>query len=56
VNFYQYLRAWVRHDPAHAIDMLRALPERREEAQVREWLDKVRWDDLDPSIVPQAPA
>jgi hypothetical protein len=55
VNFYQYLRAWVRHDPAHAGDMLRALPERQNDPAVREWLDQVRYDDLDPAIVPRPP-
>lgn len=55
VNFYQYLRAWVRHDPAHAGDMLRALPERRREPALREWLGGVRYDDLDPAIVPKPP-
>jgi len=34
----QYLQGWVKHDGIHAVDMLRALPEWREELLVQRWL------------------
>ena len=34
----QYLQGWVQHDGIHAVDMLRALPEWREELLVQRWL------------------
>lgn len=39
VVFYRYLVGWAKHDPIHVNDMIRALPERRDDAIVREWLD-----------------
>ncbi|GAB4326052.1 MAG: hypothetical protein Kow0010_08940 [Dehalococcoidia bacterium] len=35
----RYLAGWAKHDPIHVNDMIRALPERRGDAVVREWLD-----------------
>lgn len=39
INFGGYLIAWATHDPAHARDMLRALPERARDPALRIWLD-----------------
>ena len=38
ISFLEYLEAWTLHDPAHAMDMLKALPEKRADPQVRAWL------------------
>lgn len=38
VRIGQYLRGYSKHDPIHAVDMLRALPERRTPA-LDAWLD-----------------
>lgn len=41
INFGGYLIAWAKHDPAHARDMLRALPERAQDPGLGTWLDTV---------------
>lgn len=33
-----FLVGWAQHDPIHAADMLKALPERAADAELREWL------------------
>ena len=40
ITFLRYLQLWVAHDPAHAADMLRGLPELSGEADLREWIAK----------------
>lgn len=37
VQFGSYLRGWCKHDPMHAMDMSRALPERQ--AELAPWFD-----------------
>jgi hypothetical protein len=44
VAFVEYLDMLTLHDPAHSNDFLKALPERREEPYVKEWLDEMRAD------------
>jgi len=34
-----FLSGWAQHDPIHVADMLKALPERAEDADVKAWLD-----------------
>jgi len=34
----RYLQGWARHDAIHVADMLKALPERREDATIAAWL------------------
>jgi len=34
-----FLAGWAQHDPIHVADMLRALPERADDAELRSWLD-----------------
>ncbi len=43
INFGAYLVAWATHEPAHALDMLRALPERKEDPELHRWLDAVEF-------------
>ncbi|MBI2765358.1 MAG: maleylpyruvate isomerase N-terminal domain-containing protein [Chloroflexi bacterium] len=38
VELRQYLRGWCKHDPMHALDMLRAMPERRS-PEMEAWFD-----------------
>lgn len=38
VNFGQYLRGWCKHDPMHAVDMLRGIPERMT-PDLESWFD-----------------
>lgn len=38
ITLLQYLRGWCKHDVMHAVDMLRALPERRT-PEVEAWFD-----------------
>jgi hypothetical protein len=38
IQLLQYLRGWCKHDPMHAVDMLRALPEART-PEVDRWID-----------------
>ncbi len=35
-----FLLGWSRHDPIHAADMLKALPERAQEPEVAAWVDE----------------
>jgi hypothetical protein len=49
INFGGYLVAWATHDPAHAMDMLRALPERQNEPLLREWIDGVSFQSWPPT-------
>ncbi|MGH2609554.1 MAG: DinB family protein, partial [Tepidiformaceae bacterium] len=39
ITFLNYLQLWTAHDPAHSADMLRAIPERKDEP-VAAWLAK----------------
>ena len=34
----QFLPGWARHDAIHVADMLKALPERRDDPELRAWL------------------
>jgi hypothetical protein len=38
IELRRYLRGWCKHDPMHAVDMLRALPDRLT-ADVQQWID-----------------
>jgi hypothetical protein len=38
VRLLDYLHGWCKHDPMHAVDMVRALPE-HDTPQMREWFD-----------------
>lgn len=40
-----YLTGWAKHHPIHVRDMLRALPERQQDAELQAWLEtgKVSW-------------
>jgi len=38
IELRSYLRGWCKHDPMHAVDMLRALPERRTPL-IEQWID-----------------
>ena len=33
-----FLVGWAQHDPIHAADMLKALPERAQDAEIKAWL------------------
>ena len=39
IRLGQYLRGWAKHDPIHVNDMIRALPEHRQDPEVTAWLD-----------------
>ncbi len=34
-----FLSGWAQHDPIHVADMLKALPERADDAEIKAWLD-----------------
>jgi DinB family protein len=34
-----FLSGWAQHDPIHVADMLKALPERADDAELKAWLD-----------------
>lgn len=34
-----FLAGWAQHDPIHVYDMLRALPERAEDPEIKAWMD-----------------
>jgi hypothetical protein len=34
-----FLSGWAQHDPIHVADMLKALPERAADAELKAWLD-----------------
>lgn len=36
--FRAFLVGWAQHDPIHAADMIKALPERADDPAIREWL------------------
>jgi len=36
----QFLLGWTRHDAIHVADMLKALPERRNDPEIVEWLGR----------------
>lgn len=36
-----FLAGWAQHDPIHVADMLKALPERADEPELRAWTDNV---------------
>lgn len=38
IELRQYLRGWCKHDPMHAVDMMRALPERMT-PELKAWFD-----------------
>ena len=38
ISFLAYLEAWTLHDPAHSVDMLKALAEKQADPEVRTWL------------------
>jgi hypothetical protein len=38
IRLLDYLRGWCKHDPMHAVDMVRALPE-HDTPQMRAWFD-----------------
>jgi hypothetical protein len=41
-SYQRYLELWTLHDPAHSFDMLRGLPEQKENPELREWLNQLR--------------
>jgi hypothetical protein len=45
IPFKLFLTGWARHDPIHVADMLKALPERADDPELRQWLDDpaVKW-------------
>ena len=43
ITFLRYLELWTQHDPAHATDMLRALPERAEDPDVQVWPGRLQF-------------
>jgi hypothetical protein len=42
ISFLRYLQLWTAHDPAHSLDMLRALPERAADPAIEAWVGPVR--------------
>lgn len=46
VSFIGYLEQWTLHDPTHALDMLKALPERKQNPGVRAWIDEFKQHSL----------
>lgn len=47
VTLIEYLEQWTLHDPAHALDMLKALPERKQDPEVRAWIDEFKQQSLE---------
>jgi len=45
VSLKLFLQGWSRHDPIHVADMVKALPERAEDPDIKQWLDDsiVKW-------------
>mgnify|MGYP000554202535 CR=1 FL=1 len=39
IPLHLFLAGWSQHDPIHVYDMLRALPERAEDPQVKAWME-----------------
>jgi hypothetical protein len=46
VSFMDYLEMWTLHDPAHSLDMLKALPEKKQEPWIRGWIDAFKADSI----------
>jgi hypothetical protein len=42
ITLLRYLQLWAGHDPAHTVDMLRGIPERKSDPEVRAWIGKYR--------------
>ena len=38
ITYLGYFQLWARHDAAHTADMLRAIPRRKEEPALKQWL------------------
>ena len=38
ITYLGYFQLWARHDAVHTADMLRAIPERKEEPALKKWL------------------
>ena len=45
IPFKMFLSGLARHDPIHVADMVKALPKRAEEPEIKAWLDDtvVKW-------------
>lgn len=41
-SYQRYLELWTLHDPAHAFDMLRGIPELKGDETLRAWLNQLR--------------
>jgi hypothetical protein len=41
ITFLRYLQLWAAHDPAHSADMLKALPERASDPDLKAWIESV---------------
>ncbi|HMO53164.1 MAG TPA: hypothetical protein PJ994_01545, partial [Tepidiformaceae bacterium] len=41
-SYQRYLELWTLHDPAHSLDMLRGLPELKEDPDLRQWINQLR--------------
>ena len=39
IPFNLFLAGWAQHDPIHVYDMLRALPERADDPEIKAWMD-----------------
>ena len=46
VSFIDYLELWTLHDPAHSLDMLKALPEQKQVPWVRSWIDDFKAESM----------
>ncbi|MGE0541637.1 MAG: DinB family protein [Dehalococcoidia bacterium] len=46
LQLLRYLQGWARHDIIHIADMLKALPERRNDAVITEWLAEPGVEEL----------
>lgn len=50
ITYLRYLQLWVAHDPAHAADMLRALPELAGDEPLRRWLGRYSLNPHPPDV------
>ncbi len=41
-SYQRYLELWTLHDPAHSFDMLRGLPELKDDPELRAWINQLR--------------
>lgn len=41
-SYQRYLELWTLHDPAHAFDMLKGIPERKDDEELRSWINQLR--------------